>query len=819
MLLMGFLKTARLQNPATNRTILVLGGMTILACYGLALCGSAQDVDKRVLDAEAQRVAVVDKVKPSVVAVFGPGGQGGGSGVLISKDGYALTNFHVVEGAGNVMQCGLPDGIFYDAVLVGLDRVGDVALIKLVPPKEGKDFPFAPLGDSDKVNAGDWSLAMGNPFLLATDFQPTVTFGLISGVHRYQYPAGTLLEYTDCIQMDTSINPGNSGGPLFNVNGELIGINGRGSFEKRGRVNSGVGYAISINQIKNFMGHLRAGLDTDHATLGAVVLSGNTEEGTSTKLEVANIIEDSDARRRGLDEGDELVSFAGRQLTSVNQYKNVLGLFPRGWKVPLVYRRNNDKREILVRLMQLQQTQNNDAAPKPRPRPGPPRPQPPPRKSAASVYFEAKPGFANYYFNKVERDRLLAAFRKQGDFASALGDWSLEAASEQKADLKLVIREEMDDRGPEGQPIAREGTYHLKPDMLPELPAVEANQKETPFRQSVRSAAALMLKHAKSFPQEFWAKETDKEMQESVIETQKDVVTIQKRMEDALEELHKLKEDRSKETSKLWQANYDYTTARLTCLVAYLQEYNYMLGQLRREPPKRDPKIHRGWRMLPEEKVQSGAEARKLVADAQKIWDQMIKDYKNTVWADRAQKGKKTQVGLQWVATGGTTTMVRLTVGAVKFDLDPLKLDQDINNLKEPRGSGGLMAALYQYRRLLTLGPAGFEGHCFHGGSEPFYPPVTNGKETKNWKDLRVETEVLSTEHAAVAAKWYFAQKDHTLLGFEVWVNPDEDPCEVYLSDYKTVDGRRLPQRVEVRNGNDRYGIFTVKNFQIVAAK
>src|SRR5260370_9756690 len=96
---------------------------------------------------------------------------------------------------------------------------------------------------------------------------------MIGGVHRYPPPAGILLEYTDCIQIDTSINPGNSGGPLFNMDGELVGINGRGSFEKRGRVNSGVGYAISINQIKNFMGHLRAGLDSDHASLGATVLA------------------------------------------------------------------------------------------------------------------------------------------------------------------------------------------------------------------------------------------------------------------------------------------------------------------------------------------------------------------------------------------------------------------------------------------------------------------------------------------------------------------------------------------------------------------
>src|SRR5438132_1629577 len=232
----------------------------------------AEGVDQRVLEAEAKRVAVIDKARPTVVAIFARGSQGGGSGVLISKDGYALTNFHVVQGSGPVMQCGLPDGVLYDAVLVGLDKVGDVALIKLLPQQEGKDFPAAVLGDSDQVKAGDWSLAMGNPFLLATDFTPTVTYGLVSGVHRYQYPEASkgLLEYTDCIQVDTSINPGNSGGPLFNMEGELIGINGRISLEKRGRVNSGVGYAISINQIKNFLAHLLAGLDSDHASLGAI---------------------------------------------------------------------------------------------------------------------------------------------------------------------------------------------------------------------------------------------------------------------------------------------------------------------------------------------------------------------------------------------------------------------------------------------------------------------------------------------------------------------------------------------------------------------
>ncbi len=166
------------------------------------------------------------------------------------------------------MKCGMADGRLYDAVLVGIDPTGDVALIKLL----GRDdFPHAELGDSDQVRVGDWVFAMGNPFLLATDLQPTVTYGIISGVHRYQFPSGTILEYADCLQTDASINPGNSGGPLFDDHGRLIGINGRGSFEKRGRVAVGAGYAISINQIKNFLGDLHSGRVVDHATLGAVV--------------------------------------------------------------------------------------------------------------------------------------------------------------------------------------------------------------------------------------------------------------------------------------------------------------------------------------------------------------------------------------------------------------------------------------------------------------------------------------------------------------------------------------------------------------------
>jgi S1-C subfamily serine protease len=580
----------------------------------------AQDLDPRILDAQARRVAVVQKVQPTVVAIFARGGQGGGSGVLISPDGYALTNFHVVQGSGPVMQCGLSDGVLYDAVLVGLDKVGDVALIKLLAKQKGKDFPFAVMGDSDKVEAGDWSLAMGNPFLLATDFTPTVTFGLVSGVHRYQPPAGLLLEYTDCIQIDTSINPGNSGGPLFNMDGELIGINGRGSFEKRGRVNSGVGYAISINQIKNFLGHLHAGIDTDHATLGAFAETGS-REGEFDALVVRGVLEQCDARRRGLEPGDELVSFAGRPMTSVNQFKNVLGIYPKGWRLPLVYRRDNERREILVRLMGvLPQEIGADGerkpvpVPPPRPEPGKPVPKPPPVNPAspAAKLYEPKPGFANFHFNRLQRDRLLAAFNKHGDFAAATGPWSF------NADIDTKLRK---------------------------------------------------------------------------------------------------------------------TEAKLS---------------------------------ISEEKVDNGLK-----------------------------------------------TLVTFLLGGLKYLLDPLKVGQDVRDLKEPPGSGGLMLALYHYRRLLTLGEKGFEGEFSHGGHEPFYPPPADGVLPRRLNDLRVDCEVLRTEHAGVAAKWYFSLKDQSLLGFEVWVDRDEDPCEVYLSDYKPVNGRTLPHRMIVVHGNERYATLTVKEYVI----
>ena len=332
--------------------------MSLFALLILVLVGHdgalQQSVDEttiapEVLALEKARIAAIEKASVASVGVFGPSGQGGGSGVVITPDGYALTNFHVVQGNGPFMKCSMPDGVLYDAVIVGIDAVGDVALIKLLGRN---DFPTAEIGDSDELNQGDYCFAVGNPFLLATNFQPTVSWGIVSGVHRYQYPAGTLLEYTDCIQTDAAINPGNSGGPLFNAAGQLVGINGRGSFEKRGRVNVGVGYAISINQIKYFLHHLLSGRLVDHATLGATVATNEQGE-----VRVSNILETSDAYRRGLRFDDQVVAFAGRDIQTVNQFKNILGIFPKGWRVPLSYVRDGQRYDILVRLAGVHATE------------------------------------------------------------------------------------------------------------------------------------------------------------------------------------------------------------------------------------------------------------------------------------------------------------------------------------------------------------------------------------------------------------------------------------------------------------------------------
>ena len=449
--------------PLIPRSAISIVHFAICILQSLFPIGPAQATQPApdVLAAEAQRIETIERISLPTLAIFGADGQGGGSGVVISADGYALTNFHVTAPTGPAMKCGLADGRLVDAVIVGLDPGGDVALIKLLGDDE---FPAAELGDSDSVRVGEWVYVVGNPFLLADDFKPTISYGIVSGVHRYQYPAGTLLEYADCLQTDAAINPGNSGGPMFDAEGRLIGVNGRGSFEKRGRVNVGVGYAISINQIKRFLGLLKSGRIVDHASLGATVTTD--AEG---RVVVDDILDDSDAFRRGLRYGDELVRFGGRDIGSANGFKNALGTYPAGWRVPITFRRDGREYERIMRLAgvhrggeleALLQAEHEPPVPDQPPRkidpqsPGePPAPSPeqrrPSRRAPAKAkmpravrqHYEAAPGYANYWFNRYHQQRVWNAYLARGDFAEFGWQWRITGQTAAGGDVTLELAE------------------------------------------------------------------------------------------------------------------------------------------------------------------------------------------------------------------------------------------------------------------------------------------------------------------------------------------------------------------------------------------
>jgi S1-C subfamily serine protease len=396
----------------------------------------------------------VDRALQATIAIFpaNPDEQaGGGSGVVISPDGYAITNFHVVQPCGPAMKCGMSNGKLYDAVVVGLDPVGDIALIKLLGRA---DFPYAPFADSNTVAVGDTAIVMGNPFLLATDFSPCVSQGIISGVHRYQFPAGSFLEYTDCIQTDAAVNPGNSGGPIFNERGEIIGIIGRCSFEKRGRVNVGIGYAVSGNQVQYFLGDLKSGRIVDHATLNAVV--SNDKQG---RIMFDDVLGTSDAFRSGLRYNDELLRFSGQVIDSANTFKNLIGIYPKHWRLPVTVRGKSDgsRYDLFIRLAGLhgeneliEMTEKMIAPPIPPEKKDGEREggrgedgrrqtadgskKEPYIPDTVKPFYEERRGYANFYFNKFERDRVLKQWRAACPFEKSSTPWGLSGKLKDRAD-------------------------------------------------------------------------------------------------------------------------------------------------------------------------------------------------------------------------------------------------------------------------------------------------------------------------------------------------------------------------------------------------
>lgn len=178
-----------------------------------------------------------------------------GSGFLVSPDGYILTNAHVVTANPVEIVITTPGGEEYQAELIGIDNISDLALVKI----DGNDHPYAELGNSGEVVVGEWVVALGNPFgLFDVSYQPSATVGIISGLHLDFGEQSNNRRYTDMIQTDAAINTGNSGGPLVNADGEVIGINTfiftSGRYD-RGSV--GIGFAIPINRAKRIMEELK----------------------------------------------------------------------------------------------------------------------------------------------------------------------------------------------------------------------------------------------------------------------------------------------------------------------------------------------------------------------------------------------------------------------------------------------------------------------------------------------------------------------------------------------------------------------------------
>ncbi|MFC1621226.1 Do family serine endopeptidase [Candidatus Omnitrophota bacterium] len=234
-----------------------------------------------------------------------------GSGVIIDKEGYILTNEHVV-GSADKITVTLPDGREFEGQLTGSDVHSDLAVVKIEPRG---DLPVARLGDSDSVQIGHWAIAIGNPFAFAVkNPEPTVTVGVISALGRsLPRTDKRVREYSDLIQTDAAINPGNSGGPLVNIHGEVIGIN-VAIFTLSGG-SEGIGFAVPVNTAKRIMEDLKQGRKILYGWLGVIIqdVDSSLAEyfGLDSKFGVliSRILENSPAEEAGLRPGDIVASF------------------------------------------------------------------------------------------------------------------------------------------------------------------------------------------------------------------------------------------------------------------------------------------------------------------------------------------------------------------------------------------------------------------------------------------------------------------------------------------------------------------------------
>ncbi len=261
-----------------------------------------------------------------------------GSGFVIDRDGFILTNNHVIENAQKI-SVKLSDEREFQGRVVGRDSVTDIAVIKI---DAGRDLPVASLGDSDRLEVGEWVMAIGNPFGLDS----TVTVGIVSGKGRH---LGTG-SYDSFIQTDASINPGNSGGPLVNVKGEVVGINAAIVSEGGGSI--GIGFATPINLVRGVLPQLKTKGKASRGWLGVAVqrvtpeMAGSLGLSKPTGALVASVARDGPAGRAGIKAGDVIVNFDGNEIKRSDDLPLIVARSPVHKAVQVKLLR--DKKEVAV---------------------------------------------------------------------------------------------------------------------------------------------------------------------------------------------------------------------------------------------------------------------------------------------------------------------------------------------------------------------------------------------------------------------------------------------------------------------------------------
>ncbi len=275
-----------------------------------------------------------------------------GSGIIISKDGYVITNNHVVEHADKIIIT-LADNTTYknEAVtVIGTDPKTDIAVLRIEPED---NLPFARMGNSDEIEIGDWAIAFGSPF----GFSQTMTVGVISAKGRTHVPLSHGPTFQDFIQTDAAINSGNSGGPLVNINGEVIGINSAIASPSGGNV--GIGFAIPINLARSIANELiaqgkitRGWLGVSMQELTPEIAKGLGLDETSGVI-IAKVLDDSPAEKGGLKEGDIIVNFNGEKVENMDQFRFIVAAAEPNSTVNVGVIRETKKRNLTVKIGEM----------------------------------------------------------------------------------------------------------------------------------------------------------------------------------------------------------------------------------------------------------------------------------------------------------------------------------------------------------------------------------------------------------------------------------------------------------------------------------